>query len=313
MSSLGGIFDVIIGMSFVYLLLSMVCSGVNELLAWARGLRSRTLADGIGTLLHDPEVQGLGAKVYDHPLIKGLTPGLPSYLPSSTFVLALLDTLRRENDAQQPIDTLPGIKAALAALPEGSNVRRQLELFADETVTEAAAYRHRLETWFDDSMERVSGVYKRRAQRISMWIGVLLALGAGVDSGVLADALLHEGALREATVAAATDYVQRAARQAPEAPSEKGATAAIAKSVSQLDALALPIGLPYLYERSRAEGAPSSKAQYWLFRLLGIVFTGLAVALGSPFWFDVLSRLINLRISGDPPLTSKERQRTKGG
>ena len=38
-----------------------------------------------------------------------------------------------------------------------------------------------------------------------------------------------------------------------------------------------------------------------LFRATPLIFTGLAVALGAPFWFDVVGKLINLRTSGPPP------------
>ncbi len=313
MLGFGGILDVAIGMSFVYLLLSMVCSGVNELFAWGRGLRAKTLADGVGVLLHDPDLEklgtNLGPKVLGHPLIKSLCPGAPSYLPAGTFVLALLDSLR--GDGKPPVNTLAGIREALAALPEGSNVRRQLELLTDETVQDAAAYRKRLEAWFDDAMERVSGVYKRRAQRISIAIGICLAVATGVDSGMLASALLHDGAMRQATSAAAVEYVKAAAQPDPGRPAASGsasvkqATGEIATAMGKLDKLDkldLPIGLPYLVKHGK-DGGP----EYVVLRILGLLFTGLAVSLGSPFWFDMLSKMVNLRLSGDPPQTSQEK------
>ncbi len=325
MSGFGGVLDVVIGMSFVYLLLSMVCSGANELIAWAINLRANTLKHGIDVLLQDPRFRNgtvdLTGKVLAHPLIKGICPGKPSYLPSSTFVLALLDTVSQETDGEPGIDTMDGIKSALDNLDPKSSVRRQLELFIDAADTDVAAYRKRLESWFDDSMDRVSGLYKRRVQWISLAVGLSLAFATGIDSGTLANALMHNDALRQTTAAAAVEYMKAAAPPvaAPAASAQPAAgqaagntatvsqaTTEISNSLATLDKLDLPIGIPYL--RAHASGE-----YYWLLRIAGIIFTGLAVALGSPFWFDMLGKLINLRLSGDPPPTSLEKQAAANG
>jgi hypothetical protein len=318
-SGLGGILDVAIGMSAAYLLLSLVCSGMNELVAWAFGLRAKTLEHGIELLLHDPELKDLAAEVYAHPLVKGLSSeGKPAYLPSRTFALALLDTLSRHaaeraGTPRRHIDTLWGIKAVLSDLPKDSAVRHQLELLRDETVKDVVAYRRRVEEWFDESMRPISGVYKRRAQMISLVVGVALAVATGVDSGLLLDGLMRDDALRQATAATAVEYVkiatakqraaQRAAARHEPARDDAGRDDAT-QAVARIKDIKLPVGLPYLYEHSKSS---THKDVYWILRLLGIVFTGLVVALGAPFWFDLLSKLINLRIAGDPPQTSKEK------
>ena len=70
-------------------------------------------------------------------------------------------------------------------------------------------------------------------------------------------------------------------------------------ALGQLDQLELPIGLPYLVDHAR--NAPHGAFVYLVMRVLGILFTGLALALGAPFWFDMLNRLINLRTTGPAP------------
>jgi hypothetical protein len=42
-----------------------------------------------------------------------------------------------------------------------------------------------------------------------------------------------------------------------------------------------------------------------LLKVLGILASSLAILLGAPFWFDLLNRVNNLRISGDPPALSR--------
>ena len=96
--------DVAVGIGCLYLLLSLVCSGIAEGIARAFAMRSGTLRSGIRNLLGDPKGEGLAEAFYHHPLIKGLyrqgffdsligRSGKPSYVSPRVFALALFDTL----------------------------------------------------------------------------------------------------------------------------------------------------------------------------------------------------------------------------
>ncbi|HYJ80779.1 MAG TPA: hypothetical protein VEW03_14285, partial [Longimicrobiaceae bacterium] len=61
------ILDVILGLAFIYFLLSLVCSAVNEYLASMLNKRGKVLKDGIERLLRD---SGLQDAFYRHPLIQ---------------------------------------------------------------------------------------------------------------------------------------------------------------------------------------------------------------------------------------------------
>src|SRR6266849_6014836 len=96
------ILDIAIGVVFVYLLLSLICSAINEALASMLQKRSSNLFEGIKNLLNDPEFTGLAQQLYNHGLIDGISqnaadvnkPNLkPSYIPAAHFSLALLDIL----------------------------------------------------------------------------------------------------------------------------------------------------------------------------------------------------------------------------
>ncbi len=123
------ILDIIIGLIFVYLLLSLVCSAINEYIASITNKRGKVLVQGIEALLKD---SGVTDAFYAHPLVSTITgdkatldryierekyvakkwwPGvrwiyrlyswfrhkdlrhyrIPSYLPARTFALALVD------------------------------------------------------------------------------------------------------------------------------------------------------------------------------------------------------------------------------
>ena len=69
------VIDVVIGLVFVYLLLSLMCSAANEMIeGWLKN-RAADLERGLRELLKDPKGNGLVKKVYDHPLISGLFEG----------------------------------------------------------------------------------------------------------------------------------------------------------------------------------------------------------------------------------------------
>src|SRR5262249_13731912 len=64
-------------------------------------------------------------------------------------------------------------------------------------------------TWFDDSMERLSGAYKRQLKWISMLVGLLVAIGFNADSVNVASTLWTDGDRR----AAVTEMAMRVAKE----------------------------------------------------------------------------------------------------
>jgi hypothetical protein len=89
----------------------------------------------------------------------------------------------------------PELKTALLALMD----------HAGEDLKKAQA---NLEQWFNDAMDRVSGVYKRKSQVWIVIIAVLVTIFANVDSLQVADSLSQDKALRESLVAAAPELAK---------------------------------------------------------------------------------------------------------
>src|SRR5438034_355636 len=132
------ILDVAIGLIFVYLLLSLICSAANEVIElWLKN-RAADLERGLRELLNDPQANGLDA---------------------------LRNTLQNLPNAQ--------VRQALIALVDA----------AGNDVTMA---RQNIEDWYNSSMDRVSGWYKRRSQIIILIIGVLVTIGVNADSITIA-------------------------------------------------------------------------------------------------------------------------------
>ncbi len=102
--------DTGIGIIFLYLLLSLICTALMEIIeAWLKK-RSTDLERGIREMLgeRDDDELDLVNKLYKHPLIFGLYRGeltdarrngqLPSYIGARTFALALMDVVLPATD-----------------------------------------------------------------------------------------------------------------------------------------------------------------------------------------------------------------------
>src|SRR3954469_22106850 len=110
--------EIVIGVFFVYLLLSTLTSSINEWIAALVALRARTLRSGITHLLDDPAMSDLAKRFYEHPLIKklGSSSGRePSYIGAHTFTTVLLDLLPIHDQgtgAQTSLDTFQHLYTA---------------------------------------------------------------------------------------------------------------------------------------------------------------------------------------------------------
>src|SRR5271156_4807055 len=90
------VLEIIIGLFAVYLGLSALVTTLNEHFATLLRLRAQDLEKGVSWLLHCNDLAKLNSEVdvfYKHPLIESLSSesGKPSYIPSETFVQAVLD------------------------------------------------------------------------------------------------------------------------------------------------------------------------------------------------------------------------------
>ncbi|PYS47253.1 MAG: hypothetical protein DMF68_16560, partial [Acidobacteria bacterium] len=135
------ILEVAIGVIFVYLFISLVCSAVNEIFSSIINKRGRNLFEGIKNLLNDPKFTGLAQQLYSHGLVDGISQGvadlkahtrLPSYMPSNTFSLALIDLLGSKGAADNWQDAinqkqkdLDAATASLAKSPDDPDLKKK--------------------------------------------------------------------------------------------------------------------------------------------------------------------------------------------
>ncbi len=246
------ILDVAIGMAFIFLLLSLIASAIQELLSSLVESRSANLYNGIRSLLSgDTE---LLKRLYSHGLIAGLYKN-----PAQDFAGLGRSSFRRLRLALQPVvgiariapppedeftadplllpayipartfalalmdllnpsrasgwDLMPSVRETLQAQPEPGRAAVALQALSLRAGDDEGAFQGYLEDWYNDAMDRVSGWYKQHVQHMLLVVAVLLSVIFNVDAIRVGRSLWIEPSLRQALTSAADAYV----RQPPEA------------------------------------------------------------------------------------------------
>jgi hypothetical protein len=279
-----GVIDVAIGLILMYLVLALLCTSINEFVAQISDLRAKTLRSGLQRLIDD---RVLLDQFNDHGLIDGLRKtlkgGSPSYIAPATFAAAILDSL----DPAKPLPDLASVKGAIEALPP-SNIKDALLGAMTSGVKDLDALRANVAAWFDDTMDRLSGVFKRYMRWITFGIGLATAIALNADSITVAQALWSDSTLRSGIAAAAEKVV-----------AEEKDVAKLGEMTATLRPL--PIGWSNVKRASDV-----SLVGIVINKLLGWLITAIAITLGAPFWFDLLGKFVQIRSSGQKPAdTSK--------
>jgi hypothetical protein len=176
-------------------------------------------------------------------------------------------------------------------------------LVADRVDQEGNLIATGIETWFNDHMSRASGWYKRRAQTIALVLAGVLAVGANANSIHVVTTLWNNGALRDSIVAQAQTFAAAQTQPQPTPVPSTSASAPPATSPAPpLDSKQLATSLSNDVSALRAADFPigwvgDQNRPNWL-SPFGWLLTALAVSLGAGFWFDVLSKALQLRGTG---------------
>lgn len=303
------VLDVAIGVVFVYLLLGLAVTAGTELIAGWLSWRASNLRRGLQRLLSPALAQAL----YDHPMIKKLskTGRGPSYIPAEMFALTLMDVIAN----LRPADGQPGKDlASLLGNVADPEVRRVLSLLAADAGPDGQKLKEGIGKWFNTSMDRVSGWYKRRTQVVNVVLAIVLTVAVNADSIVIVRSLSNDPAVRAALVAQAQAIVKEGPLPTDQSGPRAGSSVGdVERRITRLAGLGVPMG----WTDEAGDGfrrwpgwlpgdqGPAAWAAIWRdtvrFHLLGWLVTALATSLGAPFWFDILNKVITIRSSGKVP------------
>jgi|GEM_PF-1452842 len=247
----------------------------------------------------------------------------PSYLPSSTFAQALLQVIlpTLNSTGQEASMALADLKRELVAtpLPEALKqnllgVTNQLTLNIEAGENAAQAFQKKVADWFDQSMERASGLYKRNVRGITLMLGFVLAVALNADTILMVKRLSAEGPLRSSLVGIANNAGVHCNQKA-----EEQLKTCMQNSLNQLNDL--DNGVPFGWNEMNHSRQFSSSQNLFssqnlgdsILVLSGWIATALAISMGATFWFDLLSKFINIRNTGPVPnADSSDTFSTKG-
>ncbi len=295
--------EVAIALFAAFFLLSWIASAVVEMGATWFKKRSKDLDIVLRKMLQEessannpkPDLMIANTSVYKSALAAGRRKRgkeqwdkrKPSYLSAKAFADGVIEALAKTKAANDDVDAL------INKLPNAP-LKQRLTALRAEFGDDLTAIKAGLESWFDDTMDRLEGSYKRWSQWILLFVGLAFAAGLNVSTVRIVDSLWNDATVRAAVVESAG---QLSTQRCPEAEPDCVPEEQIEQSINDLKSLGLPIGW--------GDGWGDDAGQLWT--LLGIIPTGLAVMLGAPFWFDLLGRLVALRQSkGVPPKASDD-------
>ena len=278
------------------------------------------------------------AKVFNHPLYKRLSAGnklnsKPAYVPADVFSKIIIDLLNGQSNG--PI-LMKNVSAGIHKTDCGlrHETQKVLDLYTRQANGDLQSFQRQVENWYNDTMDRVSGWYKKQASYILLVIGLLLSVIFNVSTIDIVTKLSKDKTARNAAVQSATAYVQQhskdfnnkievTANNSDPAYNQTSATVTKIRNlydhdISQQNAT---FGLGWGDFGFTADSVdavkhkkPKPKHKDWVgktefvlissvvpHKLIGFLLTAFAISLGAPFWFDLLNKLVNLRNAGKKP------------
>ncbi|MEO6913507.1 MAG: hypothetical protein ABI182_05745 [Candidatus Baltobacteraceae bacterium] len=267
---------------------SMLYKGIVELVGDSSAIaRAAGLSDAQAREQANPYHESLVEEIYRHPLVSNLsgrTGRKPTYIPARTFTLSFLDEFRKMfvTDANGAMLALPDLLATpdvlftdtiqrIQGLPDGP-LKQTLT-----TVVQAGDQRYDalivgIDALFDAAMQRISGWYKRWSAVIVAIAGGVLVVIFNVDTLAIVKELAHNQAQTQALSQAAQQLTSNMS---------------LAQLLDQIPQMSFNWVFP--------------PAGGWWMKIAGLLISWFAVMLGAPFWFDLLQRLVPVRLSGDKP------------
>lgn len=175
------------------------------------------------------------AKITNHPLYlrsseQSWLSKKPAYLAPDTFSDILIDIFTPNGNHHV---LLKNIKNKVDKLPDG-DLKKILNIYITQANGDLQRFKLIIENWYNDTMDRVTGWYKRQAFRILLIIGLILAIIFNVSTIEIVQKLSTDKPVRDAMIKSASDYVKAHKSDFDSPPSSTSqAGAGSANSISQ--------------------------------------------------------------------------------
>jgi hypothetical protein len=233
----------------------------------------------------------------------------------------LYDDYTTYQSIQQIIGMLPAsVRESLMSLANRAQTRTQ------QVGNELSQFRQEIAIWFDRSMDRASGVYKRNAKGVALILGFMIASMTNSDAFHIVSRLSNDESLRKVI-----------GEEAVQIESTRNTSLSLKEQLQEvklqtdtvLKDLTIPVGwrganLTRQFQCNLREDNPDDLGKACLQAdnlnpitaflgliakeplrfgkmIMGWLISGIAISMGAPFWFDVLGKFINVRNSGSRP------------
>jgi hypothetical protein len=329
---LGTFVQIIIALIFIYLISSLVISELQEQFASLLQFRARNLKQALEIFLGENTVKSLytdsllsSLNQYTNPKT-GQSEG-PSYIEPKTLAESLINLINHQLTEENKLVQSDMLGSNIA---EKTGIFKKLASFSDLSKIDKLAIDRLIEighntqlkhneptledfineiaNTFTQIMERTSGVYRRNAKGVSLMFGFLAAALLNIDSFHIIDQLYKNPTLRQGLNQVATEVFQanRPCFKDAEGDNSKVAecTQKLQANVKDLEKINQPLPIGW-NDKPWFDGEQIKAQNGWLQAILGWLMTGVAVAMGAPFWFDLLGKFINVRNTGKPISSNK--------
>jgi len=255
--------------------------------------------------------------------------------PEPTIYEVLVLLIEEEGEVPGDIaDIVQDLRQQLQALPP--ELRQNMLALAEQAQGKVGSLsdgvrqlKFEVESWFDRSMDRASGVYRRNAKGVAITLGLLTAILTNSDAFLMIDRLAQDTSMRSAITQTTNQLVAQQFQVAGEtiptdaipAPPLNGdfatdSTAALSPEqrasakdlqtnlITVREALSnvlgeLPLPIGWSQENLARQFPPNISRFIVIPKLLaGWLVTGIAISMGANFWFDLLGKIVRVRNTG---------------
>ena len=210
------VLNVAIGLIFVYLVLSLFVTVLNEGISTLFNMRGNNLVFALKQMLGSDNLkndqgESLGKRFMQHGMFQMLGRGKknPSYMDSDTFSIILLNLLKGKRDAKNSFDA---IKQEIDALPDGKT-KATLQTLIEDSEEDVETFRVKAEAWFDSMMDRAAGWYSKRLKKITAVVSFVLVVAVNADTIHIVEVLAMDDAARDDLVQMATSFKEKVEEQ----------------------------------------------------------------------------------------------------
>lgn len=325
------VIDLVILLSFTYFIGSLILSAITEALAGGLRLRPKQLKSGIENMFFTRDWKIFVQKQFSKsPHIQSLmrdSGRYPAYIPAKSFVHAIVEQFRKAQQKQaatsaenqsELMDNNALIEYKSGSLGRSISNGELLvphclkEILIDFAVQVEAIYpegkqieefEKRLEEFYDSTMDRVGGWYKRKNRTILLTLGIALSVALNIDTlNIIDNALADKQKLRRAVdnISANIKDIESLQSIHVTDTSVEISQKAIGDTNKDIQKIRLEFEQTTGYGFGYRDFFDEWKADFWK-KLFGILITAFALQLGSNYWFDLMNKAVNIRAAGKRP------------